>query len=306
MKDMPFWGYGWLDVAIYTALFGLAFAAFYYALLSVSRRRARWPSLVWKRWLRRQRVPKVWLRLLAIRTDSPGVEYKRQLLARCGVRFDAIGYETGRRLGMVGAGATVGLIVFGKRFGFSERLDAAGLPPVYVLLIGSIVFLLLVADRVLLESMGKYRAQQIMKEIYTLSHQLLYYNGSKMNLHHKLTRCLPFTKMIRQELQLLLNEWYAGAESALKRFKERLGTEEAYSFGETINSIRLFENNDYYSLLRERLHDYKEKLELAKDSRKETTSYALFVIAGLPILNTFRIFIYPWVMEGQKLFQTLQ
>ncbi|MNG35727.1 hypothetical protein D3C84_1225380 [compost metagenome] len=58
-------------------------------------------------------------------------------------------------------------------------------------------------------------------------------------------------------------------------------------------------------LLRQRIQDYKEKLEMAKESRKETTSYFLFVIAGIPILYTFQVFIYPWVREGQLLFQSL-
>src|SRR5690606_35672412 len=138
--------------------------------------------------------------------------------------------------------------------------------------------------------LSRKRSQQIMKEIYLISNQLLYYNGSRLSLHHKLSQCLPFTRVIRSEVQLLLNEWYSGAEQAIRSFKQRLSTDEAYSFAETINSIRLFENDDYYLLLRQRIQDYKEKLELAKDSRKETTSYVLFVIAGIPILNTFRIF----------------
>lgn len=74
---------------------------------------------------------------------------------------------------------------------------------------------------------------------------------------------------------------------------------------ETLDALRLHESPEYYELLRVRIADYKEKIELAKESRKESTSYFLFVIAGIPILYTFQIFIYPWVREGQKLFQSL-
>jgi hypothetical protein len=240
--------------------------------------------------------------MLGIRTDSPDFEHKKQLLARSGFQVDPTGYEIVRRLLLLPASVVAGAGVAAWKL---QVLDVY-IQPVYLLLFSTISLVLLGADRVLLESIGKHRSQQIMKEIYVLSNQLLYYNGSRQSLHHKLSRCLPFTNVIRSELQLLLNEWYAGADEAIRRFKQRLGTDEAYSFAETINSIRLYENDNYYALLRQRIQDYKEKLELAKDSRKETTSYMLFVLAGLPIMNTFRIFIYPWVMEGQKLFQTLQ
>ena len=143
------------------------------------------------------------------------------------------------------------------------------------------------------------------KEIFIVSNQLLYLAGSSLHIHTKLMRCLPFTRTMRGDFQMLLGEWYHDAEGALRRFKLRLGTEEGLSFVETIDSLRLHESEHYYELLRERINDYKEKLELLKDSRKESTSYVLFVLAGIPILYTFQIFIYPWVREGQKLFSSL-
>lgn len=292
----------WLDKVCFAALFVMVFIGIYYSLLVWPRRRGRWPILTWNQWMKRKQYPAPWLRVLGIRTDAPSYEHKKQLLARSGFQIDPTGYEIIRRLllSLASMGLGLGLVAW--------RLPVLTnwIQPMYIVLICSILLVLLGADHVMLESIGKRRAQLIMKEIYVLSNQLLYYNGSRQSLHHKLSRCIPFTQIIRSELQLLLNEWYAGAEQSIRRFKERLGTDEAYTFAETINSIRLYENDSYYELLRQRIQDYKEKLELAKDSRKETTSYVLFVIAGLPILNTFRIFIYPWVMEGQKLFQTLQ
>ena len=104
---------------------------------------------------------------------------------------------------------------------------------------------------------------------------------------------------------LLLNEWYHDADAALKRFKDRLGTEEAYGFAESMRSLRLNDSQDIYDLLREVVRDYKSQIELAKDSRKETTSYLLFILAGIPILYTFQVFLFPWVQEANKLFDAL-
>lgn len=106
-------------------------------------------------------------------------------------------------------------------------------------------------------------------------------------------------------MQWLLNEWYEDAGEALNRFKHRIGTDEGYSFAETLDALRLHDSEPYYDLLRQRIRDYKEKMELHRESRKETTSYVLFVMAGVPILNTFRVFLYPWVAEGRRLFEML-
>ncbi|MDF2815059.1 MAG: hypothetical protein K0Q81_1259 [Paenibacillus sp.] len=292
----------WLGWISYGSLFVMVFISMYYALLSGYRKRGRWPVLNWNKWMKQQRYPAWWLKVLGIQLGTPGLEQKKQLLVRSGFQVDLIDYEVIRRLLSFLA---VVVVLLGTTAARLQGMDRY-IEPVYLLLCGGIMLLLLGTDRVILKAISKQRSQQIMKEIYVLSNQLLYYNGSRQSLHHKLSRCIPFTRVVRGELQLLLNEWYSGAEQSIRRFKQRLSTDEAYSFAETINSIRLYENDNYYALLRERIQDYKEKLGLAKDSRKETTSYVLFLIAGLPILNTFRIFIYPWVMEGQKLFQTLQ
>ncbi|KIL36823.1 hypothetical protein SD71_05280 [Cohnella kolymensis] len=160
-------------------------------------------------------------------------------------------------------------------------------------------------DRVWLQSFRRYRTDRIRGEIVAVSSQLLYYTGSRLHLHGKLMKCLYLTRHIRGEMGLLLNEWYHDADHALKRFKDRLGTDEAYGFAESLRSLRLNESEDIYDLLRESVRDYKAKIVLAKDSRKETTSYLLFVLAGIPILYTFQIFLYPWVQEAAKLFDAL-
>lgn len=161
-------------------------------------------------------------------------------------------------------------------------------------------------DKPILKQFGKYRSRYMVKEIYAICKQLLYYSSSKNNIHQKLRKCTPHAHRIRKEWLWLIHEWYENPEKALNTFAKRLGSDEAYRFSQTLNALRLYDHTSYYELLRERIMDYKEKLELYKEGRKETTSYLLFVLAGIPILNTFRLFIHPWVMEGQRLFDLLQ
>lgn len=170
-----------------------------------------------------------------------------------------------------------------------------------VFIIGFVVL----AEKPAMDFLQKWRSRMIVQEVYVISNQLLYYSGSKMNLHGKLTRCLPYTRLLRQQLQLLIHEWYGDVDLAIRQFKQRVGTAEGVSFAETIDALRLNESEYYYDLLRERIQDYKEKMDLYEESKKESTSYILFIIAGIPLLNTFRVFIYPWVAEGQRLFHLL-
>ncbi|TMV49407.1 hypothetical protein FE783_12905 [Paenibacillus mesophilus] len=292
----------WLQVIAHGALFAALFTSLFFLFHSWPRRRRRWPLLAIKHLVRRRTIPPFVLKAFGISVRAGGsAEAKERLLLQSGLRIDPLLYELMRRSVMV-LGAMLGAAGY---FGMRHSWGLPWIEPAYVMVAGMIGIVLLSFDRTLLESFGKYRSHKMMKEIYALSNQLLYYSSSKMSLHAKLSRCLPFCAAIRSDLQLLLNEWYEDAEQAIKRFKRRLGTEEAYSFAETINSLRLNESGSYYSLLKERIQDYKEKLDMAKDSRKESTSYILFVIAGIPILNTFRIFVYPWVQEGQKLFDAL-
>lgn len=292
----------WLRAVTNAALFIASFTVFYCVFRAWPRRRRRWPVSVWKQWLRRRRYPPLVLGLFGIKETGESMERKERLLVKAGMALDPVLYELLRRSALAAAGCATAA---GLWLLSGTRPVPPLVEPVYIVLSGVTALIVLLLDPVILEALGKYRSQRIMKEIYVLSNQLLYYTGSKMSLHAKLVRCVPFSRSIRGELQLLLNEWYEDAERAIGRFKRRLGTDEAYSFAETLNSIRLNESDSYYELLRERIQDYKEKLELARDSRKETTSYILFVIAGIPILNTFRLFVYPWVQEGQKLFDSI-
>lgn len=285
----------WTALAVQFAL-GIVFVVCLLKVLSFKR--PRFAHLAMVRW-RTHTVSDRWLRATGLNRESVSFKERERLLAGCGFSGDAAMYVLARRL-VLGGTPIWALIAYGL-----SRLSIAGLPAFGVPLVLGVILLVLLGDQPLLEAIRRTRAERMTKEIYIVSNQLLYLAGSSLHIHTKLMRCLPFTRTMRDDLQTLLGEWYHDSEGALRRLKLRLGTEEGLSFVETIDSLRLHESEHYYALLRERIQDYKEKLELAKDSRKESTSYFLFVLAGIPILYTFQIFIYPWVREGQKLFQSL-
>jgi HAMP domain-containing protein len=224
-----------------------------------------------------------------------------QLLSGAGLRMNPLWYVCLKRIVLMLAG---GALVLTWKYRLSVQ-QFMGVQPIVLLavLIGAAAGIL--CDRLMWESLKRHRTNRIVEEIFAVSKQLLYFTGSPLHLHGKLSRCLPYTKLIRQEWHLLLNDWYQDPERAIVRFRYRLGTEEAYVFTETLQSLRLYDSEAYYSLLRNRVQDYKEKLELLRDSRKESASYLLFVLAGIPIMYTFQIFIHPWVQEGKHLFESL-
>lgn len=270
-----------------------------FALLRLlPKRPARWKRLAFLSW-RRNTVPEGWLKAFGIKKENAAYRERELLLAGCGVTADAAWYMTARRLGIVLClmTALLAAIIFDNNWMLLSMQVLGGVP---ILLAAS-----LKVDRIWLRAARKMRAHQLTKEIYIISNQLLYLSESALNIHAKLMRCIPYTRVMRGDLERLLAEWYHDPVLALQAFKMRVGTDEGMSFVETIDALRQHESGQYYEILRIRISDYKEKLELAKESRKESTSYVLFVVAGIPILYTFQVFIYPWVREGQKLFQSL-
>lgn len=274
--------------------FLFCFAGAYMILQSLPRRRPRWLHLNALDW-RTNELPERWLKLLRLSREKDAYMERATLLAGCGVNADAAWYSAARRILLILLPAIAAL--------YAALSIKQGALLCYTLVLTG--FVLLYWDLPWLRSFRRLRAQRITKEIYLMSNQLLYLSESALHIHTKLTRCIPFTRTLRGDLERLLAEWYHDAEQALRRFKHRIGTDDGMSFVETIDSLRLHESPEYYRLLRERIQDYKEKLELAKESRKESTSYFLFIIAGIPILYTFQIFIFPWVQEGRKLFESL-
>ncbi len=247
-----------------------------------------------------KQTPRWWLRIWHTDRESISLQERRVLLAGCGIRLQPEVYLAYRRC-LLTIFPVIGIVVYmlGRNGTFSFLLSWN------VIFILSLFVVIALCDRMWLQSARRYRTDRIRLEVVAVSSQLLYYTGSRLHLHGKLMKCLPLTRHIRAEMGLLLNEWYHDADTALKRFKERLGTDEAYGFAESMRSLRLNESQEIYDLLREVVKDYKAQIELSKDTRKETTSYLLFVLAGIPILYTFQIFLYPWVQEAAKLFDAL-
>ncbi|MFC4777128.1 hypothetical protein ACFO9Q_10055 [Paenibacillus sp. GCM10023252] len=295
--------YEWLPAVLQAvttaAQFLFAFAALFFLLRLLPQRRPRFLHLAHIRW-HSHHVPERWLGAVRLSREQPSFQERESLLAGCGFTADAAYYVLGRRVLLLFLPAAA-LVDAALR----KWLAFQVVPSAYVLSVLMAVFIFAQYDLPWLRSFRKLRAYRMTKEIYIVSNQLLYLAGSSLHIHTKLMRCVPYTRTIRGDLERLLAEWYQDAEGALRSFKHRIGTDEGLSFTETIDSLRLHESEEYYVLLRERIQDYKEKLELARESRKESTSYFLFVIAGIPILYTFQIFIYPWVREGQKLFDSL-
>jgi len=295
----------WIVIGVLAAQYGLGFAAFLLLFRAVLHRRPRWSHLPSLDEASRAAPPAWLLRAALLKPASASYKERESLLAGCGFTADAAWYMLGR-MAWIGLGF---IVAWGGTL-YPDLATAAVawlpvLPPFTLPAIGGIAAVLAMWDKPFLAAFRRQRSARIMKEIYVVSQQLLYFDGASLHLHVKLTRCLPYTRAIRADMQRMLGEWYHDAEAAIARFKHRIGTAEGASFAETIEALRLHEHAAYYDLLRERLADYKAKLELWKDSRKESASYVLFILAGLPILYMFQIFIYPWVQEAQKLFQSL-
>jgi hypothetical protein len=278
--------------------FALGLTGFAALLHLAAGRRPRWRISL--RSLRRHQPPAWWLKMTGSSRDSPALRDRTVLLAGCGIRWPPEAYLAARRtvlflLPLCGAAA----------FGLGESGTLSQATAGYASLASAGAVCLVLFDRTSLEAFRRYRTDRIRREVVLVSSQLLYYAGSRLHLHGKLMRCLPYTRLMRGEMQLMLNEWYHDPDAAITRFRDRLGTSEAHGFAETVRSLRLNESDEVYNMLREVAKEYKAKIELAKAGRKETLSYVLFVLAGIPILYTFQIFLYPWVMESRKLFDVL-
>lgn len=293
-------GYGeGLSVAIgFVLQFALLFVGVVLLLRALTATRSRW-RIQLRDW-RLRRTPRWWLVLWRTDRESAALQERRVLLAGCGIRIAPETYLAYLRFAIALLLAAAGaMYMLAKKDVLSAYASWNAGFAIAVALAATTY------DRAWLQAFKRYRTDRIRKEIVSVSSQLLYYEGSRLNLHAKLMKCLPLTRTIRAETSLLLNEWYHDADASMRRFKERLGTDEAYGFAETLRSLRLDESDAIYELLREVVREYKNKMELAKNSRKETASYLLFVLAGIPILYMFQIFLYPWVQEASRLFDAL-
>ncbi|ANY67656.1 hypothetical protein BBD42_15080 [Paenibacillus sp. BIHB 4019] len=292
----------WVEIGVRTGAIAAQFVFGFIAVAAMLRllpqKKPRWLHLTGIKW-RSRKIPDGWLSKLKLSREQQSYVDREMLLAGCGVEVDPGWYVAARKLL---------LIVWLISISICLTVSAGqGQDSIMAYLTALLVFcwILLLWDLPWLRLLRKLRSERMTKEIYVMSNQLLYLADSSLHIHTKMTRCIPYTRTLRSDLERLLAEWYHDAEQALRQFKLRMGTDDGMSFVETIDSLRIDDSEEYYMLLRDRIQEYKEKLELAKDSRKETASYLLFMLAGVPILYTFQVFIYPWVMEGQKLFASL-
>ena len=295
---MSEYGWGLYSWAGWLVQYLLAFCGIAALLRLALYRRSRW-RMNWRGWRRRQ--PPAWLLRLS-RTDreSKSLHERTVWLSGCGLRIDPRVYLAGRRLTiavcLLFIALGIGLDILGRR-----NLIDGWKPGLAFCLMGGLAYF----DGMALNALRKYRTERIRRELIAICRQLLYYTGSRLHLHGKLLKCLPLTGMIRTELGYLLNEWYHDPDLALRQFKARLGTDEAYGFAEILRSLRLHEGSEIYDLMRELVREYKARIDLAREGRKETASYLLFILAGVPILYTFQIFLHPWVQEASRLFNAL-
>lgn len=297
---MSFVLYRVLSAALLLLFFACMFIGLFCFISGLIRDRNRWILYRVQNFFKKSSIPPFLLYVLRVKQAGEKIEAKQQLLDGSGWGWNAVHYAVVKRL-LVLFLVFAALILW--KFGQTSRISQ--IQYLYLWIAIFVPALALYMDKQILELVKKYRSRRIVAEIYGLSKQLLYYSGSNMNLHSKLVRCIPHTKEIRQALYLLTNEWYQDPGLAMERFKRRIGTEDGHHFAETVNSMRLYEHENYYELLKRRTRDYKEKLDLIREEKKESASYILFVLAGIPILNTFRLFLYPWIAEGHKLFDSL-
>ncbi|WP_166245171.1 hypothetical protein [Paenibacillus turpanensis] len=251
---------------------------------------------------REGKLPPWLLKLCFVREGMPEVELYNRLLASCGWYINGAVVIVGKRL----AYAAALVLPAGASIVFERVAVVYSFSWIQAAVVSILLIVLLQLDQMLLRAMAKRRSRAIVEEIYEVSRNLVYCASSRLSLHARLMKCLPFTRVIRPQFTLLLNCWYSDSEKAIQQFQQSLGTEEVFTFAETLQSLRSYDSEAFYELLRRQMDDYKEKLILLKSDRKESISYVLFVLAGLPIVNTFRVFVYPWVQEGKKLFDYLQ
>ena len=275
---------------------GLVLACVLFFLALAKRTNTDSTRLVWKKlstFKQEADPPRIWLKLFFIPPHHPP-STRRTSVLQAGIPLSYSYYLLLYRASLVICITFLTILV-----GFSFIYKA---PILTLLIISHIVLLLmLLNERWWLKLWVRRRQKQIIYDLFQLSYHLLYFADSHMTIYSKLKRCLPYTTALRRDVELLLMEWTQDADYALKRFKERLACHEAVSFIDTIQALKQHQDDTFYLLLRERIEEYKTHLDLENESKKETSSYVLFVLAGIPILYTFQVFIYPWVKEVQSL-----
>lgn len=289
-----------LRIVIMILLFAVIFISVSHLLHGLLPARRIWPLERIRDMLFRKRKYRVLRSLFLVPRQESDLEELRSLLASCGWSMDAVNYTAWKRLVIA-----VSIIALVAIYVISEIGWTSGKFLLWMTLVSAVLLVLAASDRIILRAVLEQRRAKIVQDVHVISAQLLYYRRSGLNLHGQLQRCLPLAMYIRKELQLLVNEWYEGPGEAIRKFRFRLATDEAIEFAETLLALHQYGSERYYELLEKRIRSYKEKLALVRESRKEASSYVLFLLSGIPIIYTFLIFIYPWVAESRYLFDSL-
>ena len=152
---------------------------------------------------------------------------------------------------------------------------------------------------------AKRRHDRQVNDFIVMIRQLLYFRHIPINLHAKLRKCVPVVNVIRSDLMQLCTEWYEDPENAIQLFKHRLNNQHAEGMCDTLIAIFQYEHEDYYMHLESRMNQLKQVQKQNKEAKKESRSYVLFILSGMPLIHSFQIFIYPWLIEGSQLFDQL-
>lgn len=135
--------------------------------------------------------------------------------------------------------------------------------------------------------------------------QLVYLRDFPMNLHSKLQKCIPLSGCIRPYLVQLTMDWYMDPIRAIEQFRTQLNHNQADGFCDTLRALFEVGDEQFYEHLKSRMLDLKLLLRQRKEAQKETRSYMFFILAGIPLIHSFQIFLYPWLAESSNVIQTI-
>jgi hypothetical protein len=135
--------------------------------------------------------------------------------------------------------------------------------------------------------------------------QLLYLRDLPIHLHSKLQKCIPVTRIIRTPLTRLIHDWYANPAEAIATFRSTLQHDQADGFCDTLRAMAEVGEEPFYEHLQSRMEDLKLLLHQRQEAQKETRSYVFFGLAGIPLIHSFQLFLYPWLAQSSSVFQTI-
>lgn len=151
----------------------------------------------------------------------------------------------------------------------------------------------------------KSREKRQLIDLICCMRQLLYLRDLPLNLHSKLQKCVPVTTAIRVPLVHLIHEWYVDPLQAISKFRSTLRHDQADGFCDTLRAMFEVGEAPFYGHLQSRMDDLKLLLRQQQEAQKETRSYIFFILAGIPLIHSFQLFLYPWLAQSSSIFQAI-